>query len=113
MKTKCLLIPAILALVIASGCVTRTTVKNEPRQSVHFASQQAAETFYNAYLAFYYPSNKTNSVAVWFGLPFYQHREISTDNVRFNAAVQLADSDHDGMISDAEAQAYAAKDKLH
>ena len=108
MKTKHLIVPSILALIVASGCVTRTTVQNEPRQSVRFASQQAAETFYSAYLAANYPSNKTNSVAVWIGLP-YNHNKIKTDNVRFNAAVQSADSDRDGMISDAEAQAYAAK----
>jgi hypothetical protein len=110
MKTRILVIPAIVVLIIASGCITRTTVENEPRQSVRFTSQQAAETFYEAYLANYYPSNKTNNFHFWIGLPaLYTHHYVETDNVHFNEAVQLADTNHDGTISDAEAQTYAAR----
>src|SRR3954470_4244333 len=112
MRTKYLIIPTAIVLMSMPGCVTRTTAKNEPRQSVHFSSEQAVETFYEAYLAISYPSDKQNVVAVWIGLP-YTHRKISTENVHFNQAIQLADSDHDGIISDDEAQAYAAKMPKH
>jgi hypothetical protein len=50
MSGKYLMIPTAIALVSTSGCVTRTTYKNEPRQSIHFASEQAAQTFYETYL---------------------------------------------------------------
>jgi len=112
MRTKYLIIPTAMALISMPGCVTRTTAKNEPRQSVHFSSERAVETFYEAYLASSYPSDKQNAVAVWIGLP-YTHRKISTENVYFNRAVQSADSNHDGIISDDEAQVYAAKVTKH
>jgi hypothetical protein len=106
MKTSVIIIT--LFACIASGCVTRTTVKDEPRQHVRFASQQAAETFYEAYLAIYYPSNKRDSTMVYIATP-YGHRKVSSDNVHFNAAVKSADADSDGIISDNEAAAYAKK----
>jgi hypothetical protein len=112
MRTKYLIIPTAIALVATPGCVTHTTFKNEARQSVHFSSGQAAETFYEAYLAASYPSDQRNMTAFWIGLPYTQ-RKISTENVYFNRAVQSADSNHDGIISDAEAQDYAAKLPKH
>ena len=98
---------------VASGCVTRTTFKDEPRQSVHFASAEAAQTFYDAYLARNYrfsPPDKaeTNEIAVFIVMP-YRHYTVQTENFRFNHAIQLADTNHDGIISDVEARAYAAK----
>jgi hypothetical protein len=104
----------ILLGCIASGCVSQTTFKDEPRQSVHFASAEAAQTFYDAYLARYYhfsPSDKTktNEVAIFIAMPYWHHT-VQTENYHFNHAIQLADTNHDGIISDAEAQAYAVKD---
>ncbi len=93
----------------SSGCVTRATVKNEPRQSVRFANAQAAQTFYEAYLAMNYPPS-TGSVDVFIPAPLpYHHRKITTDNVLFNAAIRTTDSNSDGIISEDEAGAYAAK----
>jgi hypothetical protein len=112
MRTKYAIIPTTMALVSAPGCITHTTARNEPRQSVHFSSERSAETFYEAYLAISYPSDKQSFVAISIGMP-YTHRTISTDNVRFNRAVQSADSNGDGIISDAEAESYAAKVPKH
>jgi hypothetical protein len=110
MKKKSIAIPAIITLLccITSGCVTRTTVKDEPRQSVQFASAQAAQTFYDAYISHYYQSSAQLTVAL--PLP-YTHSKLVSDDVRFNHAVQLADTNHDGIISESEAQAYAEKVK--
>lgn len=109
MKTTHLTIPAIIALLgcLTSGCVTQTTVKDEPRQSVHFSDPQAAKTFYDAYLAAASPKGH-GTVAVYVPLPYW-HRTVSSDNIRFNSAVRTADSNHDGVISEEEARAFAAQ----
>ncbi len=97
------------AMILLAGCVTRTSVKNEPRVDVRFADTQAAQTFYDAYLAKNHPSNQSNNtVCVTLPLP-YHHAKVKSENARFNSAVKSADSDTDGTISDAEASAYATR----
>jgi len=98
----------VFAVIASSGCATRATVKDESRQSVRFASTEAAQTFYEAYLARYYPPGAGSfTVAIYAPLP-YHHRKITTDNVFFNEAVRTTDKNSDGMISEDEASAYAA-----
>ncbi len=111
MKTHRLFTAALAVLLagLAAGCVNHTTVKNEPRQSVRFGSPEAAQNFYDAYLASFSPDGN-GSVNI-FVPPPYWHRTVTSDNVRFNAAVQAADADHDDVISDEEAQAYATRMK--
>jgi hypothetical protein len=107
------IIPIIIALFgcLMSGCVMYTSIKDEPRQSVRFSSPEAAQTFYDAYLSVASPKGR-GSVVIYITLP-YRHRIVSTDNVHFNSAVLLADSNHDGVISDDEARASAAKIQHH
>jgi hypothetical protein len=102
-----------LAGCLATGCVTHyTTVKDEPRQTVQFASARAAQTFYEAYIRDHYVDAERDH-ANWSvdleTVPPYERRDLKTDNVLFNEAVQAADANHDGVISEAEARAYAAK----
>ena len=98
-------------LALSSGCVSYTTVKDEPRKQAHFASQKAAETFYEAYLLDNYPpgccGGKTNMISVDLASPYW-HRKQRTDNVRFNSTILKADTDHDGTISEDESAAYSA-----
>jgi hypothetical protein len=84
-----------------------TTVKDASRQNIHFATPQAAQTFYDTYLSVADPKGH-GSTAVYLPLPYW-HRTVSTDNVRFNSAAQIADSNHDGVISEEEARAFAAQ----
>ncbi|HSY17579.1 MAG TPA: hypothetical protein VK815_04555 [Candidatus Acidoferrales bacterium] len=100
------LIPLLL-----TGCITHRTIQSEPRQSVTFASTHAAQTFYDTYLALNHPS-ASGKGDVSFGLVLpYRHYTVRTENVRFNEAVKSADTDHDGIISDTEADTYAKKIK--
>lgn len=114
MKKLAVALAAVTVACIVSGCVTYVTTKNEPRQSARFTSPAAAETFYDAYLASehrssYYRTNAvSHTVTISIYLP-YLHYKTSTENVRFNHALELADANHDGVISDAEAREYAAK----
>lgn len=98
---------AAVLVGLASGCVVSTTIKDAPRNPVRFASPLAAQTFYDAYLSAAYPQDRT---LLSLSMPSpYAHRTVSTDNVRFNSAVQIADSNHDGVISEKEARAFAAQ----
>lgn len=102
-------IPALIALLscLTSGCVTRITYKNEPRRGVRFSNVQAAQAFYEALLFANTPKGRG---VVSLGIPLpYGHRTLSTANVRFNEAVQTADSNHDGIISESEARAFASR----
>jgi hypothetical protein len=113
MKKFALAVYAALLACLMCGCVTCVTTKNEPRKSVRFTSAEAAQTFYEAYLEHEYQHyHSTNAVShvVSIGLhsPYWQSTAI-TENVRFNRAVEMADTNHDGVISEAEAEGYAAK----
>lgn len=111
-------IATTLIICAISGCVTHTIVKNEPRKNIQFASAAAAQVFYEAYLNHYHPvwPDSTNAmihnVSVTIHLPYWQYRTVS-ENVRFNRAVEAADADHDGIIAEAEAKAYAAEVSPH
>lgn len=108
MKPTGITIPAIALLsCLGSGCVTHITYKNEPRQSVRFSSALAAQTFYDVLLFANVPKGR-GAVTVRVPLP-YGHRTISTQNISFNSAVRTADSNHDTIISESEARAFAVQ----
>lgn len=107
MKIIHIAIPTIIAC-LTSGCVsTYYNVKDEPRQKVRFISTEAAQTFYDAMLS---ENSPRGNGILSFGVAVPYRREIlSTHNVRFNSAIQSADSNGDRMISEKEARAYAAR----
>ncbi len=105
MKTTHIIIPLLTCLT--SGCVSHISIKDEPRKNVRFSSPKAAQTFYDAYLSADSPK-RSLSLGIFVPLP-YRHQTVSTDNVRFNSVVQKVDSNHDGVISDKEARAFAAQ----
>lgn len=107
MKHANLALTLILAAFVA-GCATRTTVKDAARQNVQFTTPKATQVFYDTYRADTEP--KGNSFALAVPLP-YQHKTLATDNVRFNAAVKTADTNHDGIITEEEAQTFAAQSR--
>lgn len=94
---------------LASGCVMHTTVKNPSRQPIRFETAKTAQTFYDTYLAAADPKGN-GSLSIGLSLPLpYRHQTVETDNVRFNAAVEMADRNHDRVISKNEAQAFATQ----
>jgi hypothetical protein len=119
MKTgdiKRIAVVSVLLGSLASGCTAAyTTVKDEPRASVHLASVEAAQTFYDAHIMENYAWRRDDRDAGWsvsagidVPAPFERNKMV-TDNVKFNNAIRETDTNHDGTISDAEAKAYAAK----
>ena len=110
MKTEISFVAAVL-VGLATGCVTHTTIKDAPRQSVTFGSPEAAQHFYDAYLAASSPKGH-GSVVMYVPLPYW-HRTVRRDNVRFNAAVEAADANRDGIISDEEASAFTGNSQCN
>ncbi len=100
-----------LLCCITSGCVTCTTYRDEPRRKVRFSSARTAQTFYDAYASIGTPiGSGILSVGVGFPMPLpYRRSTVPTENVKFNAAIQAADTDHNGVISEQEARTYAAQ----
>jgi hypothetical protein len=99
----------VVFLAVCGGCVSTSTVKNESRATVRFASPTSAQVFYEAYITKIYTRPMGESFCLEVGVPVrmpYEHREYLTDNVYFNAAVNAADTNHDGVISEEEAKRY-------
>ncbi|HTB62523.1 MAG TPA: hypothetical protein VK737_02950 [Opitutales bacterium] len=102
------------AAILLSGCaLTKTTYDDAPLNSTKFESTQASQTFYNALFASHYPARhdppKTDSVySVAIALPLdFGHHTVDSYRVMLNEAMTTADTNHDGVISEAEASAYA------
>ena len=103
---KILLFTILVLTGLSVGCVSVTTVKDEPRKSVLFASQKAAETFYRTYLADTHTAR--GSFNVFIPPPYWRYK-VPSENVQFNDAIRRADRNSDGIISEKEANAYSAE----
>jgi PadR family transcriptional regulator PadR len=112
------LLAASAALAGLSGCVNLNTTyyDDAPRRDMRFASEQAATTFYNALLAERFPPpplqddgqpvRDRDTLSLLVVTPLSSHHAKS-DHVIFNEAAAQADTNHDGLITEAEATAYA------
>jgi len=109
MTTKQIISIACVALFTfaPAGCAMHTTVvKDKSQQSIQFASLEASQTFYDAYHS---DVAARGNDSVVFYLPFpYWHRTVKADNIHLHSIVDSTDANHDGLISDDEARAYAS-----
>ena len=98
----------IALLCCCSSCVTYTKYKDETRMKVSFSSTSTAQIFYDAYASVGSPVGNGSVVAkIPQPIPYWQTTK-DTENTKFNAAVRMADTNHDHIISQKEARAYAA-----
>ena len=108
-----ILAAALLAAAFATGCMNVTKIKYDdaPRVAVRFATPQAEQTFYDAILAEHFPTDGYHgSLTLFVSPPFWiNHRTRQSSNVIFNAAAAEADLNHDAVITEDEADAFAAK----
>lgn len=108
MKLSSLRFPSIIAslCLLSSSCVTYTAYQDEPRRKVSFSSARAAQTFYDAYASVDTPYGNGNVFVTL--IPIYPpYRTTPKENIKFNAAIQSADTNHNNIISEKEAQAYS------
>ena len=103
---------ALALLALDAGCVSATkySYQDAPKNNVQLASVTAASTFYDAMLAKRFPAQGPphGMVTVYVPMP-YHHVTRSSSNVLLNAATAQADANHDGVISEEEAQAFATR----
>jgi hypothetical protein len=106
--TACLLPAALL-----TGCVgmAKISYDDAPRSPVQFASPQAERIFYDAILAQRFPTDGPHhQVSLNLTPPiWYHHWTVKSANVIFNQAAAAADTNHDGIITEDEALAFAKK----
>jgi hypothetical protein len=106
---------AVATLCGLSGCMNTTYYDDAPRHDVRFQSELAATTFYNAVLAEHYPPPPTLpcgkpahvTFTIWIGQSFVTWNHKKSSNIIFNDAAAQADTNHDGLITEAEATAFA------
>jgi hypothetical protein len=106
-----ILLAGAMASAFLTGCAGTTfSYQDAPPTPVQFESMKAEQTFYNAILAKYFPAfdgraNEFSSNLLEVG---WDHEIRQSSNVIFNEAVAAADTDHNNVITEAEANAYAA-----
>jgi hypothetical protein len=103
-----------MTFVLLSGCtMTKINYADAPLTPVKFESVQASQTFYQAILAGYFPekNSKSNEYSFTLDVPsplWFDHNTRESYRVIVNEAAARADTDHDGLITEAEATAFAS-----
>jgi hypothetical protein len=100
------------ALLATAGCIsTHETVyaDNAPRTKIAFASDKAASTFYEALSRSPESRQRTEKhTSVNLILIDVEQRTVAGPNQTFNEAVAFCDTNRDGVITEAEADIFAA-----
>ena len=111
MKTRLSLLIVTLTAVAATGCIhtEETVVRDSPRVPVEFETETAGRIFYEALSRSnggrsHRESSSEVEVPFVFG---HKTRTVRGPNLAFNEAVQRADTNHDGRITEVEARIYA------
>lgn len=104
---RCILAAVITTSATRCVSITKLPLADEPRRQVRFESNAAMETFHDGLLARRFPREGRYS-SISFGITPYNPSTRSPSNVAFNQAVISADTNHNGTISEREANAYAA-----
>jgi hypothetical protein len=109
MKTTPLILAAVTTSTLLTGCVAvhKVHYKDATRTDVRFESLEASSTFYDALLAKKFPPPGKDS-RILLGQTLYTSETRPSANVVFNSAVAVADLNQDAIISDAEANLFAA-----
>jgi hypothetical protein len=106
---SCLILTA--SGLLLSGCITHhsTVYQDVERTKVEFESDTAARLFYETLSKNSAGRNHSESTtSIEIPIIFETERKVvSGQNVKFNEAVAICDSNKDGRITEAEARIYA------
>lgn len=100
----------LLALGAGTGCIshTETTYTKPPRATIAFATEKAGRVFYEALQRTPDSRRRTEKrTEVNLILIDVENRVVTGPNAIFNKAVEFADSDHNGEITETEAEIFA------
>jgi hypothetical protein len=99
------------ALLLLTGCITHeeTTYRDVDRTPVQFENDRAARLFYETLNKHADKDHRTESkTEVDLPLVFHDKRKVvDGPNAVFNRAVEQCDTNHDGRITEREAQIFA------
>jgi len=101
---------SLVALGATTGCISshETVYRDVPRASVTFASEKAGRVFYETLSRTPDSRRKTeNRVSVDLILIDVERRTVAGSNQLFNDAVNFADTNRDGTITETEADIFA------
>jgi len=96
--------------MMATGCISHdeTVYEEVPRNRVEFENDKAARVFYETLTKA--PPRRHSESKTEVAIPFvfdHKRRVIPGQNVAFNDAVALCDTNQDGKITESEAQIFA------
>jgi hypothetical protein len=96
--------------VITSGCISHdeTVYEEVPRSRVEFENDKAAHIFYETLTKA--PPRRHSESKTEVAIPFvfdHKRRVVPGQNVAFNDAVALCDTNQDGRITESEAGIFA------
>ena len=103
---------AFCGLLAFAGCIhhEETVYHDVSRTQVRFENDKAARIFYEAFNARASNSKDRIESKTKIELPIVFHDErkvVSGPNAAFNRAVDICDSNHDGVVTQQEAQIFA------
>ena len=109
-------IPAFIVLSIAgalSGCISSrsTSYTDVDRVKVSFASERAGRLFYETLSRLPHEQREESKHELSLILIDLERRTITGPNRFFNDAVARCDTDHDGTITEEEAQIFSSSVK--
>jgi hypothetical protein len=96
--------------IIASGCISHdeTVYEDVPRSRVEFENDKAARVFYETLTKA--PPRRHSESKTEVAIPFvfdHKRRVVPGQNVAFNDAIALCDTNQDGKITESEAGIFA------
>lgn len=96
--------------IMGSGCISHdeTVYEDVPRSRIEFENDRAARVFYESLTKA--PPRRHSESKTEVAIPFifdHKRRVIPGQNVAFNDAVALCDTNQDGKITESEAQIFA------
>jgi hypothetical protein len=102
---------AVGTVLTMAGCIhhSETVYRDVTRTQVQFENDKAARIFYEAFNSNSGNKDRTESQTK-IELPIVfkdERRVVSGPNAAFNRAVELCDSNHNGIITEQEARIYA------
>lgn len=107
-RTIC--VAAGVIVTVTAGCISHdeTVYEEVPRSRVEFESDKAAHLFYETLTKA--PPRRHSERKTEVAIPFvfdHKRRVVPGQNVAFNEAVALCDTNQDGRITESEAQIFA------
>lgn len=101
---------ALMSVALLTGCISShtTSYKDVQRTKVSFASERAGRIFYETLSKVRPVEREDSKSSLNLVVIDFERRTVTGPNSSFNHAVELCDTDRDGVITEQEAEIFAA-----